>query len=222
MSIGAKLTAARKSAGMTQERLAERLEVTPQAISTWERNENLPDTRNLIALGKILGVSLDDLVSEEEPPSWELRSPTFNPEHMYTYIKAKAQAVGLTQTLAALPPAFHVAFMKPGQEATVWREKSYEIYREGTGKGVWETGQFDRVVFTGEGAEREAVIYDFKTNALRAGEPVETFEGRMRRTYAPQMTAYRAALGTLTGLSASRIRSVLLLQSTGTAVECGD
>ncbi len=126
------------------------------------------------------------------------------------------------QTLAALPPAFHVAFMKPGQEATVWREKSYEIYREGTGKGVWETGQFDRVVFTGEGAEREAVIYDFKTNALRAGEPVETFEGRMRRTYAPQMTAYRAALGTLTGLSASRIRSVLLLQSTGTAVECGD
>ena len=103
MSIGAKLTAARKNAGMTQERLAERLEVTPQAISTWERNENLPDTRNLIALGKILGVSLDDLVSEEEPPSWELRSPTFNPEHMYTYIKAKAQAAGLTQTLAALP-----------------------------------------------------------------------------------------------------------------------
>ena len=125
------------------------------------------------------------------------------------------------QTLAALPPAFRVAFAKPSPEATVWREKSYEIYREGTGKGVWETGQFDRVVFTGEVAEREAVIYDFKTNALRAGESVEEFEGRMRRTYAPQMSAYRAALGALTGLPANRIRSVLLLQSTGTAVECG-
>ena len=126
------------------------------------------------------------------------------------------------QALTALPPAFRVAFAKPSPEATVWREKSYEIYREGTGKGVWETGQFDRVVFAGEGAEREAVIYDFKTNALKSCESTESFERRMCQTYAPQMNAYRAALGTLTGLSASRIRSVLLLQSTGTAVECGD
>jgi len=125
------------------------------------------------------------------------------------------------QTLAALPPAFRVAFAKPSPDATVWREKSYEIYREGTGKGVWETGQFDRVVFTGDGAEREAVIYDFKTNVLRTGESVEAFEGRMCGIYAPQMSAYRAALGALTGLPASRIRSVLLLQSTGTAVTCG-
>lgn len=125
------------------------------------------------------------------------------------------------ETLAALPQAFHVAFVKPGPEATLWREKSYEIYREGDGKGEWETGQFDRVVFTGEGDEREAVIYDFKTNALRSGESTEAFEQRMSRTYSPQMSAYRVALATLTGLSANRIRSVLLLQSTGTVVECG-
>ena len=124
------------------------------------------------------------------------------------------------QTLAALPPAFHVAFAKPSPEATVWREKSYEIYREGAGKGIWETGQFDRVVFTGEGPEREAVIYDFKTNALKSGESTKAFERRMCQTYAPQMSAYRTALGTLTGLPASHIRSMLLLQSTGTAVEC--
>ena len=124
------------------------------------------------------------------------------------------------ETLAALPQAFHVAFVKPGPEATLWREKSYEIYREASGKDEWETGQFDRVVFTGEGEEREAVIYDFKTNALRSGESIEAFEQRMIRTYSPQMSAYRAALATLTGLSANRIRSVLLLQSTGSAVEC--
>ena len=125
------------------------------------------------------------------------------------------------KTLAALPQAFHVAFVKPGPEATLWREKSYEIYREASGKGEWETGQFDRVVFTGEGEGREAVIYDFKTNALKSGESTEAFERRMCRTYAPQMHAYRAALGTLTGLPSKRIRSVLLLESTGTAVECG-
>ena len=88
-------------------------------------------------------------------------------------------------------------------------------------KGEWETGQFDRVVFTGEGAERAAVIYDFKTNALRTGDSAEAFEQRMCQTYMSQMNAYRAALGALTGLPASRIRSVLLLQSTESAVECG-
>ena len=109
--------------------------------------------------------------------------------------------------------------MKPGPEAALWREKSYEIYREASGKGEWETGQFDRVVFTGEGEEREAVIYDFKTNALKPGESTEAFERRMCRTYASQMSAYRAALATLTGLPPKRIRSVLLLQSTGSAVD---
>ncbi|MBO5905069.1 MAG: UvrD-helicase domain-containing protein [Kiritimatiellae bacterium] len=124
------------------------------------------------------------------------------------------------EALAALPKAFHVAFVKPGPEATLWREKSYEIYREASGKGEWETGQFDRVVFTGVGDEREAVIYDFKTNALKSGESTEAFEQRMSRTYSPQMSAYRAALATLTGLPPKRIRLVLLLESTGTAVEC--
>ena len=103
MKIGAKLTSARKGRGYTQEALAEKLGVTAQAISTWERDENVPDTRNLIALSRVLGISLDDLVSEADPPSWELRSPSFDPERMYTYVKAKAQAEGLTQTLAALP-----------------------------------------------------------------------------------------------------------------------
>ena len=122
--------------------------------------------------------------------------------------------------LANLPPAFRVAFAKPSPEATVWREKSYEIYRKKGDRGEWETGQFDRVVFTGEGAGRVAVIYDFKTNALKPGEPTDAFERRMCRTYASQMNAYRIALGALTGLPASRIRSLLLLQATGSAVEC--
>ena len=93
------------------------------------------------------------------------------------------------QELANLPPAFHVAFAKPSPGATVWREKSYEIYRQAGDKGEWETGQFDRVVFTGEGAAREAVIYDFKTNAQKTDESAEAFEQRMCRTYAPQMNA---------------------------------
>ncbi len=122
--------------------------------------------------------------------------------------------------LATLPEAFHVAFVKPSPEAVVWREKSYEIYRDGDRNGTWETGQFDRVVFTGEGSSRTAVIYDFKTNAKKSGESPVAFEQRICHTYGMQMKSYRTALEKLTGIDASRIRSVLLLQATGSAVEC--
>ncbi len=103
MTVGEKLAAARKAAGFTQERLANELGVSFQAISTWERNENLPDTGHLMALAETLHVSLDRLFGEDIARDWELKPHTFNPEHMYTYVKARAQAEGMAQALAALP-----------------------------------------------------------------------------------------------------------------------
>ena len=57
-----RLIALRKQQGMSQEQLAEALDVSRQAISKWERGESSPDTDNLIALAEIYGVSLDELV----------------------------------------------------------------------------------------------------------------------------------------------------------------
>ena len=70
MRIGEKIRTARKAMGLSQETLAEKLGVSVQAVSTWERGENLPETRKLISLAKELRVSLDDLVSEEEGDGW--------------------------------------------------------------------------------------------------------------------------------------------------------
>ena len=106
------------------------------------------------------------------------------------------------------------AFVRPGGEAELWRERSYELFRNGT----WETGQFDRVVFTGAGESRTAVVYDFKTNARRPDETETAFAERMRETYGPQMNAYREALEALTGLPSARIRTTLLLTATATAL----
>ncbi len=103
MTIGEKLTAARKAAGYTQEKLAGELGVSFQAISLWERNESLPDTNHLMDLSRKLHISLDKLLDGEIRRDWELKPHSFNAEHMYTYVKAKAQAEELTQTLAALP-----------------------------------------------------------------------------------------------------------------------
>ena len=52
----------RKEAGLSQEELADRLAVSRQAVSKWERGEALPDTDNLIRLARLYNVSIDEIV----------------------------------------------------------------------------------------------------------------------------------------------------------------
>ena len=61
-SIAEKLKQLRLESGMSQDKLAEHLLVSRQAISKWENGETLPDMENMIALAKLYGVSLDELV----------------------------------------------------------------------------------------------------------------------------------------------------------------
>ena len=102
MSLGSNITDARKRRGLTQEKLAEMVDVSFQAVSSWERDENLPDTVRLRSLAEALNTSLDALFDEGRR-EWTLKAPHSDPEHMYTYIKAKAQSEKLEQTLKALP-----------------------------------------------------------------------------------------------------------------------
>ena len=62
MYIGENIVIARKNLNLTQADLADKMNVSYQAVSSWERDENLPDTINLIALASVLNVSLDWLV----------------------------------------------------------------------------------------------------------------------------------------------------------------
>ena len=59
-----RLVALRRARGWSQEELAVRLGVSRQAVSKWERAETSPDTDNLIALARLYGVSLDQLLLE--------------------------------------------------------------------------------------------------------------------------------------------------------------
>ena len=62
VAIADRLAKRRKEAGLSQEGLADKLGVSRQAVSKWERSESSPDTDNLIALAKLYDVSLDDLL----------------------------------------------------------------------------------------------------------------------------------------------------------------
>ena len=61
-----RLVELRKKNNLSQEELAEKLGVSRQAISKWERSEASPDTDNLIALAEIYGMSLDELIFGEK------------------------------------------------------------------------------------------------------------------------------------------------------------
>ena len=54
MTLSEKLQNLRKAAGLSQEQLAERLNVTRQAVSKWETGEGKPDIDNLLPLAKLL------------------------------------------------------------------------------------------------------------------------------------------------------------------------
>ena len=65
MTIGERIKAYRKEKGLSQEQLAEALNVSRQAITKWESGKGLPDIENLIVLSRTFGVSLDEMVGEE-------------------------------------------------------------------------------------------------------------------------------------------------------------
>lgn len=58
-----KILELRKANEMTQQQLAEKLIVTPQAVSRWEKGETEPDADTLIKIAEIFNVSLDELIS---------------------------------------------------------------------------------------------------------------------------------------------------------------
>ena len=66
MTLGQNIQALRHTAGLSQEGLGEKLGVSRQAISKWEADGAVPEVDKLIALSRLFGVSLHDLLQVEE------------------------------------------------------------------------------------------------------------------------------------------------------------
>lgn len=64
MELGKKLFHLRKQRGISQQDLAEKLDVSRQSVSKWELGTAAPSTENLINIGKLFGVSVDALVDD--------------------------------------------------------------------------------------------------------------------------------------------------------------
>ncbi|MCI9281451.1 MAG: helix-turn-helix transcriptional regulator [Bacilli bacterium] len=63
MNLGNNLFNARKKSGLSQEIVAEKLEVSRQTISKWETDETVPDIYQAKRISKLYNLSLDELIS---------------------------------------------------------------------------------------------------------------------------------------------------------------
>lgn len=64
-TLGGKIAELRRNIGLTQDEMSEKLGVTPQAVSKWENDISCPDIMLLPKLAKLLGTTVDELLSNE-------------------------------------------------------------------------------------------------------------------------------------------------------------
>ena len=68
-TLGKRIGKLRREKGLKQEELADRLGVSPQAVSKWENDQTCPDITLLPELAKLLGVTVDELLSGKSAPA---------------------------------------------------------------------------------------------------------------------------------------------------------
>lgn len=67
MLLGDKILSLRKKAGLSQEEVANRLDVSRQTVSKWEANQTVPELKNIKLLSQLYNVSYDYLISKSNP-----------------------------------------------------------------------------------------------------------------------------------------------------------
>ena len=65
MDLGKKILELRKKENLSQEQLAEKMNVTRQTISKWELNETTPDIKQAKKLSRLFKISLDELTEND-------------------------------------------------------------------------------------------------------------------------------------------------------------
>lgn len=80
MSLGERIKEQRKSSGLSQEKLAEFVGVSRQAVTKWETGQSAPSTENLFKLAEIFGTTVDILLASDED---EKNSPAEQIYYLY-------------------------------------------------------------------------------------------------------------------------------------------
>lgn len=102
--FGNYLYSLRKSKGMTQQELADKLGVTNKAVSKWETGEAFPETAQLVPLSDIFGVTVDDLLrgKSETLREEKQKAESFHEELEFTQSPKKKKLYSLSKKINAV------------------------------------------------------------------------------------------------------------------------
>ena len=67
VQCGRTISQARKKQNMTQMELADRMGISFQAVSNWERGVSMPDISKLLELSEVLGITVDEILGKPSP-----------------------------------------------------------------------------------------------------------------------------------------------------------
>ena len=94
MKLGLTISKLRKEKGMTQEELAEKVNVSAQAVSKWENDISMPDISVLPVLAEVFDVSIDELLGREKVSKVEILEETKRKDINKMFLKIKVNAEG--------------------------------------------------------------------------------------------------------------------------------
>ncbi len=97
MTLAEKILSLRTERGMSQDDLAEKLEVSRQSVSKWETAQSTPDLDKIIKLADLFGTTVDELVRDGERPQ-----PPEPPEAKVIYVEREKQGLTPIQTLGVV------------------------------------------------------------------------------------------------------------------------
>ena len=117
MTIGKRIAALRKEKGLTQEELANHMDVSPQAVSKWENDQTCPDISALPKLARLLGVSVDELLEgKQELPAVRVLPPAERKEIKDMMLRITVESAQGDRVRVNLPMAIVEVAMEIGME----------------------------------------------------------------------------------------------------------
>lgn len=85
MTVGQKISILRTAAQMSQEQLAEKLDVSRQSVSKWESDQSVPEVGKILQLSSLFNVTTDDLLKDELPLAPNYTEPLFKPKESVVF-----------------------------------------------------------------------------------------------------------------------------------------
>ena len=122
-TLGRRIQACRKTAGLSQEALGEQLRVSRQAVSKWESDITVPELDSLIAMSRLFGVSVGALLGVEEPsagaptgPENGEATPDAGADAAQADSEAHAPSPGLTEKELAAVEAIAARYAREAEQ----------------------------------------------------------------------------------------------------------